>query len=227
MFIVVAIVIFGIFVGLSYTLFGSEGPSNDLKGLFTTATEQANEKLINKEHVNYFPDTNFEDVTTIYNDFSARGTTSLAIDKDNLYLGNNTLHHTFLHEGGQFKHTDDVVLFMSSARFKNVIVDDYLTLSFNARASDEVDLIGRLGADFELGNFDEETGAIIDSGGYDGVGLDKITLGKDWNHYKLKFKVDMSHPTKHGKPAFVYWLDKAGEIWLSDVRIEIGKEYIE
>ncbi len=41
MFVVVAIVIFGIFIGLTYTLFGSEGLSNDLKGIFTNAIEQS------------------------------------------------------------------------------------------------------------------------------------------------------------------------------------------
>ncbi len=41
MFIVVAIVIFGIFVGLTYTLFGSEGLSNDLETIFTEGMKDA------------------------------------------------------------------------------------------------------------------------------------------------------------------------------------------
>ncbi len=41
LFIVVAIIIFGIFIGLTYTLFGSEGLSNDLKGIFDNALEDA------------------------------------------------------------------------------------------------------------------------------------------------------------------------------------------
>ncbi len=45
LFVVVAIVIFGIFIGLTYTLFGSEGLSNDLKGIFINATEQASKSL--------------------------------------------------------------------------------------------------------------------------------------------------------------------------------------
>ncbi len=40
LFVVVAIVIFGIFVGLTYTVFGSEGLSNDLNGIFSNAMEQ-------------------------------------------------------------------------------------------------------------------------------------------------------------------------------------------
>ncbi len=54
LFIVVAIVIFGIFVGLTYTVFGSEGLTNDLKVIFENATEQSTKRynetnLINKE----------------------------------------------------------------------------------------------------------------------------------------------------------------------------------
>lgn len=52
LFVVVAIVIFGIFIGLSYTLFGSEGLSNDLKGIFSNATEQASKKLSNAKMTN-------------------------------------------------------------------------------------------------------------------------------------------------------------------------------
>ncbi len=37
LFVVVAIVIFGIFIGLTYTLFGSEGLSNDLENIFNDA----------------------------------------------------------------------------------------------------------------------------------------------------------------------------------------------
>ncbi len=50
LFVVVAIVIFGIFIGLTYTLFGSEGLSNDLKGIFTNATEQTNAGINNSKY---------------------------------------------------------------------------------------------------------------------------------------------------------------------------------
>ncbi len=63
LFVVVAIVIFGIFVGLTYTLFGSEGLTNDLENLFTLSTEQVtlnNGEKVNKNEVIYFEDLNLE-----------------------------------------------------------------------------------------------------------------------------------------------------------------------
>ncbi len=42
LFIVVAIVIFGIFVGLTYTLFGSEGLTKDIKIIFETPIDKIN-----------------------------------------------------------------------------------------------------------------------------------------------------------------------------------------
>ncbi len=56
LFVVVAIVIFGIFVGLTYTLFGSEGLSNDLKGIFENGTEQANKSLKSNYLYDYYND---------------------------------------------------------------------------------------------------------------------------------------------------------------------------
>ncbi len=43
LFVVVAIVIFGIFIGLTYTLFGSEGLNNDLENIFTDSIAKSSD----------------------------------------------------------------------------------------------------------------------------------------------------------------------------------------
>ncbi len=221
LFIVIAIIIFGLFVGISYTIFGHTLKPT-LAGIFTDATEETTKKLLDLENINYFPDENFEKDNTLYENFTGRGGTVLKVDTENLYEDKNTLHHTFVESGSQFKYLDDTVLWLISDRFKNVIIDDTLTISFNARASQEVLFTGRLGADFEI------RGETIDyQEGYLGKGMQNLTIDEEWKHYELVYNVDMQRVSGYKVPAFVYWLDGAAELWISDLHVEIGREYVD
>ena len=221
LFVVVAIVIFGIFIGMIQTLYGHEFKKG-LVGLFTESTDVAYEKVTDREHINYFPDIDFEEEKTLYENFSPRETI-MEVDTKDLHNGDNTLHIQFLNVGSQYKYTDDVVLWLTSDRFKEVIEQDTLTISFYAKAKEPVILTGRLGSHFELKDKDKNE-EVID---YTGQGLQQIKVTEDWKEIEFVFDVNMIGASGYDYPAFVFWLEDKGEVWLSDFKIEIGREYVE
>ena len=81
LFVVVAIVIFGIFVGLSYTIFGDE-MSSALGNLFTDATEQSSEYLNGEDGVGLIVDgVKYKNYSEYYNTFTPNDESDFEFDE--------------------------------------------------------------------------------------------------------------------------------------------------
>ncbi len=215
LFVVVAIVIFGIFVGLTYTLFGSTlKPA--LVNLFEIATEQSQESLIRKEHVNFIPDSNFEDETLTYSYVDARNS-ERAVDKEVLHNGKNTLRTSYTkvseeNEDGLFH---DTIIWLRDDTFKNAIPEDTLFISFYAKANKDVKLISRLG------------GSYLQENVYSN--LKKQSISTEWTKITYAYAIERGY-TVPSEPAFIYWVDNTDtqtEVWISDLKVSLNSVFIE
>ncbi len=206
LFVVVAIVIFGIFVGLSYTLFG-DTLKPAMASLFTESTNQATKYLAEHGHKNFFEDEKLDNPVSLKNQFTARGATTLTVDDVITYDENNSLHLYFNGLGTHETITNDLVLWLTHERFYTAVVDDIITLKFYAKSADTTLLKGRLG-----GNY-------YDTSVYKGV-----TINSEWNYYEFSFPITTNKDTVTHTPAFVLWSEEERNLWISDIKIELNSE---
>ena len=196
LFIVVAIVIFGVFVVMAYILF-EDTLSPALANMFTTATEQAKEdirgyKLLHQDHsFSKFGD------TTVY---QARPGTSAEVSSTTKYLEDNTLKITFSNgSDGSRTGTDDLVVFFNQQESKRFGLGDTFEVSYFAKADSDVKLGNRLG------------------GYYDGkYAYSELTT--EWKEFHHTIKATDLEEVD-AKMAYIFWSEEPSTVWLSDLEI--------
>ncbi len=144
LFVVVAIVIFGIFIGLTYTLFGSEGLTNDLKVLFTNATEQANIGLTSSKTI--FKGTNFTDKEVDAERFTPETGVAIRIDDDDLYFRQSTFRWDYRASKGP----QGVIINLTDKELDSLQIGDSITFDYAVKSAyGGGNLIFNLGGDLK------------------------------------------------------------------------------
>ena len=195
LFTLIAVVIFGIFLSLSYWLFQDE-LKNVLADVMDKTSESVNNDLI--FGLNSFADGEFRENATLSN-FQGRTTTVQTIDKVNLYNGSNTLKVDFKDLGAATSYQNDFVFFLPD-EFNDAPIGSYVTLKFKAKSTIPLTLSTRLGGDF-----------------FNSALLSNTTLSTGWREYRITIEVTQNANSDY--PCAVMWSDKVGTVWFADMEM--------
>ena len=195
LFTLIAVVIFGIFLSLSYWLFKDELTSV-LGSVIDKTSESINNDLI--FGINSFADGEFRGNATLSN-FQGRTTTLHTIDKVNLYNGSNTLKIDFKDLGAATSYQNDFVFFLPDD-FNDSKIGSYVKLKFKAKSTIPLTLSTRLGGDFFNSDLISNT---------------KLSTG--WREYRITIEVTQNANSDY--PCAVMWSDKVGTVWLADLEM--------
>lgn len=211
LYTLIAVVVFGIFLSLSYFLF-QDSLKGVLADVLNKTSQSAETKLGDSLKVNYFPDPNFRDTNTLTY-FTSRNVTEdidTIVRKD----GENTLHHTFLLASNGVSADNAVALEFYSDDLtdlndnilRNMIVGDTLTISFYAKADKPLKLSSRPGGKF-----------------YDLSNIQTRSLTTEWQ--KIDFVFTLKTKSADTASAWVYWVDTPGNVWLNDLSVTVNNNY--
>ena len=193
LFTLISVVIFGIFLSLSYWLFQDE-----LKDVLADVLDKSalKSELLFTEIG--FSDPNLEKFvdTSVY-----LPRTGLTIGKDTVEIVNGlpSLKMNFQNgTNGDRIGRDDLVLWLDLTKFPELKKGDTINVSFYAKASTNL-------------NFGTRLGDIL-------YGCKKTSnLTTDWGHYSVALKVDTRGTGNQG--AIVFWSATPGTVWLSDILV--------
>ena len=196
LFVIVAVVIFGIFVAIAYTLF-EDTLSPALASMFHDATEQASKNL-NDKGILLQKDPEFSNASL----YITRNGVMTNVDLDTTYLSKPSLKAvftrsqelTYLGDGHDFR-----INFSSNDNILDV--GDTILLEFYAKSDTPVNLSTRLGG----GNF---KGTIIQS-----------PIVNEWERYTIEMEI--THLNPHTSTSIVFYVDNPSTIWFSDYTIKL------
>lgn len=193
LFTLLAVVIFGIFLSLSYWLFQDE-----LKDVLADVLDKSAVKSELLFTEIGFSDPNLEKFgdTSVY-----LQRTGLTISKDTLEIVNGlpSLKMNFQNgSNGDRIGKDDLVLWLDLTKFPELKKGDIINVSFYAKANTSL-------------NFGTRLGDVL-------YGVKKTSnLTTEWEHYSVDLKVDTRGTGNQG--AIVFWSATPGTVWLSDILV--------
>ena len=214
LFTLIAVVIFGIFLALSYWMFQDELKST-LASVMDKTSVATEVKLDDTLSKNYFPDSNFRDLNTL-NYFTSRNVTEELIKAVTINgATETTLHHYFpsicnnisADNGVAIEFLSDTFTNFNSKDLDDMKIGDTLTISFYAKSDKNLNFKARPGGRF-----------------YDTTNVISKGLTNEWQKVDLVFILNKRNEIDNDS-ALVYWLDQPGHLWISELRIKINNNY--
>lgn len=194
LFVVVAVVIFGIFVAISYSLF-RDTLTPSLASIFTQAIEQSENSIYNWKIIH--EDKNFSLWGTPV--YTARPGTKANVDSSVTYEGNNSLKVDFGYSSeGEREGKNDFVLWLDDT-LPLMEVGEKVQISFYIRSERNTEIGTRFGGTIY--------GHKLNS---------KVT--DDWQKVTLTDTVTNRHESVR-KPAIVFYSNTPDTFWLSNITV--------
>lgn len=198
LFTLITVVIFGIFLSISYWLL-----QDSLKGVLADVLDKTSQSVDSKTVFggNVFPDSYFTQASTLTN-FGARSFTTKSLDLTTVYNGSNAMKVTFNGDGRVTTFANDFVFYLPD-EFNNAKVGDTVTIIFFAKADTPLTLKTRLGGDL-----------------FNSTNISSKDLGTEWQEVRIDLPV--THNDKTNYPCAVMWVETPGTVWYTNLSMYLN-----
>lgn len=198
LFTLITVVIFGIFLSISYWLF-----QDSLKGVLADVLDKTSQSVDSKTVFggNVFPDSYFTQASTLTN-FGARSFTTKSLDLTTVYNGSNAMKVTFNGDGRVTTYANDFVFYLPD-EFNNAKVGDTVTIIFFAKADTPLTLKTRLGGDL-----------------FNSSNISVNPVGSEWGEIRIDLPVTQNANSNY--PCAVMWVETSGTIWYTNLSMYLN-----
>lgn len=198
LFTLITVVIFGIFLSISYWLF-----QDSLKGVLADVLDKTSQSVDSKTVFggNAFPDSYFTQASTLTN-FLERSSTTKELDLSTVYNGSNAMKVTFTGDGRVTTFANDFVFYLPDD-FNNAKVGDTVTIIFFAKADTPLTLKTRLGGDF-----------------FNSSNISVNPVGSEWSEIRIDLPVTQNANSNY--PCAVMWVETSGTVWYTNLSMYLN-----
>jgi hypothetical protein len=201
LYTLIAVVVFGIFLSLSYFLF-----QGSFKGILADVMDKTSEKADTLGYQStIFTDPNFS-TYGLGTRYTARSGVTASVDPANPYDSFDSLKLVYASGStGARTGSNDLVIWLTPEETANITDGTLVEVTFYAKADRIVNLGTRLGNDlYSLVTADSKRG-----------------LTTDWLKYTVVVPCDHYTTTVTKDGAVLFWVDSASTVWLDNISVRI------